>query len=223
MCLPPANARIWPNPLLYSAVYHRYSLKSFQLCKSAQTYWYRKYFEHIVARFQGDSSCLTIDNIKPELCPNSAPLYNPMSVVDNSASLIFHPSNFNSNNDKFNPLSRVLKENINKIYKMQHFTTLGNAAYKFFKHSVLIPRGQSVSAVTGGVKYFREDRQHTISLGTRLCTSAVLSSRKYSTPPVTADTLCPRGISTECFEKLVSSISKGGKILHFVYFVYIFF
>ena len=81
MCLPPANARIWPNPLLYSAVYHRYSLKSFQLCKSAQTYWYRKYFEHIVARFQGDSSCLTIDNIKPELCPNSALLYNPMSVI----------------------------------------------------------------------------------------------------------------------------------------------
>ena len=77
MCLPPANARIWPNPLLYSAVYHRYSLKSFQLCKSAQAYRYRKYFEHIVARFQGDSSCLTIDNIKPELCPNSAPLYNP--------------------------------------------------------------------------------------------------------------------------------------------------
>ena len=80
MCLPPANARICPNPLLYSAVYHRYSLKSFQLCKSAQTYWYRKYFEHIVARFQGDSSCLTIDNIKPELCRNSAPLYNLMSV-----------------------------------------------------------------------------------------------------------------------------------------------
>ena len=81
MCLPPANARIWPNPLLYSAVYHRYSLKSFQLCKSAQTYWYRKYFEHIVARFQGDSSCLTIDNIKPELCPNSAPLYNPLLTI----------------------------------------------------------------------------------------------------------------------------------------------
>ena len=30
----------------------------------------------------------------------------------------------------------------------------------FSKHSVLIPRGQSVSAVTGGVEYFREDRQH---------------------------------------------------------------
>ena len=29
------------------------------------------------------------------------------------------------------------------------------------KHSVLIPRGQSVSSVTGGVEYFREDRQHT--------------------------------------------------------------
>ena len=51
----------------------------------------------------------------------------------------------------------------------------------------------------------------------------VASSQKYSTPPVTADTLCPRGISTECFEKLVSSISNGGKMLHFVYFVYIFF
>ena len=52
-----------------------------------------------------------------------------------------------------------------------------------------------------------------------------LSSRKYSTPPppVTADTLCPRGISTECFEKLVSSISKGAKMLHFIFFVYIFF
>ena len=163
MCLPPTNARIWPNPLLYFAVYHRYSLKSFQLCKSAQTYWYRKYFEHIVARFQGDSSCLTIDNIKPELCRNSAPLYNPMSVVDNSAPLFFHSSHFNCNNNKFNPLSRVLKENINKIYKMQHFTTLGNTAYKFFKNSVLIPRGQSVSAVSGGggVEYFREDRQHT--------------------------------------------------------------
>ena len=56
-----------------------------------------------------------------------------MSVVDNSAPLFFHSSHFNRNNNKFNPLSRVLKENINKIYKMQHFTTLGNAAYKFFK------------------------------------------------------------------------------------------
>ena len=103
MCLPPANGRIWPNPIIYSAVYHRHSLKSFKLCKSAETYWYRKYFEHIVTTFQGDSSRLTIDNIKPKLCPNSAPLYNPMSVVDNSALLFFHSSHFNCNNNKFNP------------------------------------------------------------------------------------------------------------------------
>ena len=201
MCLPPANARIWPNPLLYSAVYHRYSLKSFQLCKSAQTYWYRKYFEHIVARFQGDSSCLTVDNIKPELCPNSAPLYNPMSVVDNSAPLFSHSSHFNCNNNKFNPLSRVLKENTKKYTKCSILSPLEMLLTSFSRHSVLIPCGQSVSAVTGGVEYFREDRQHTISVGTRLCTCAVLSSRKYSTPPpVTADTLSPRGISMECFE-----------------------
>ena len=141
MCLPPANARICPNPLLYSAVYHRYSLKSFQLCKSAQTYWYRKYFEHIVARFQGDSSCLTIDNIKPELCRNSAPLYNPMFVVGNSAPLFFHSSHFNCNDNKSNPLSRVLKENINKIYKMQHFSTLGNARL----HSLPSVRGIKIA------------------------------------------------------------------------------
>ena len=34
----------------------------------------------------------------------------------------------------------------------------------FSKHSMLIPRGQSVSAVTGGVEYFREDRQHTCTI-----------------------------------------------------------
>ena len=160
MCRPPANACICPNPLLYSAVYHRYSLKSFQLCKSAQTYWYRKYFEHIVARFQGDSNCLTIDNIKPELCRNSAPLYNPMSVVDNSAPLFFHSSHFNCNDKKSNPLPRVLKENINKYIKCSILVPLGMLLTSFSKHSVLIPRGQSVSAVTGGVEYFREDRQH---------------------------------------------------------------
>ena len=172
MCLPPANARIWPNPLLYSAVYHRYSLKSFQLCKSAQTYWYRKYFEHIVARFQEDSSCLTIDNIKPELCPNSAPLYNPISVVDNSALIFFHSSHFNSNNNKFNSLSRVLKENINKICEMQHFTTLGNAAYKFFKTFRANPAWAKCVAVTGGgLNIFAKIGQHTctISFPERLC------------------------------------------------------
>ena len=116
MCLPPANARICPNPLLYSAVYHRYSLKSFQLCKSAQTYWYRKYFEDIVARFQGDSSCLTIDNIKPELCRNSAPLYNPMSVVDNSAPLFFHSSHFNGNDNKSLTIIRRRRGDYREIF-----------------------------------------------------------------------------------------------------------
>ena len=117
-----------------------------------------------------------------------------------------------------------IKRKYKKIYKMQHFITLGNAAYKFFKTFRANPRGQSVSSLTGEVKYFRKDRQHTISVGTRLCTCAVLPSRKYSIPPpLSRPTLCPPGISAECFEKLVSSISKGGKMLHFVYFVYIFF
>ena len=92
----------------------------------------------------------------------------------------------------------------------------------FSKHSVLIPRGQSVSAVTGGVEYFREDRQQrgTISFQERLC---AVYLRENIQPLLSRPTHCPRGISTECFEKLVSSISKGGKMLHFVYFVDIFF
>ena len=43
---------------------------------------------------------------------------------------------------------------------MQHFSTLGNAAYKFFKTFRANLAWQSVSAVTGGVEYFRENRQH---------------------------------------------------------------
>ena len=184
MCLPSANSRIWPNPLLYSAVYHRYSLKSFQLCKSAQTYWYRKYFEHIVARFQGDSSCLTIDNIKPELCSNSAPLYNPMSVVDNSAPLFFHSSHFNCNNNKFNPLSRVLKENIDKIYKMQHFTTLRNAAYKFFKTFRANPAwAKCVGRDRGGGLNIFAKIDITQSLWERDCARVLSIFAKIFTPP----------------------------------------
>ena len=57
----------------------------------------------------------------------------------------------------------------------------------FSKHSVLIPRGQSVSAVTGGVEYFREDRQHTISVGTKLCTCAVYL-RENIQPPLSRPT-----------------------------------
>ena len=46
-----------------------------------------KPFNHVVANFQVDSSCLTSDKTKPKHCPNSAPLYIPMSVVNNSAPL----------------------------------------------------------------------------------------------------------------------------------------
>ena len=131
---------------------------------SLQQLWQNVNLGHIVARFQGDFSCLTIDNIKPELCPNLAPLYNPMSVVDNFARLFFHSSHFNCNNNKFHPLSRVLKENINKIYKMQHFTTLGNAAYNFFKTFRANPAWAKCGGRDRGVEYFCEDRQHTCTI-----------------------------------------------------------
>ena len=84
-----------------------------------------------------------------------------MSVVDNSAPLFFHSSHFNYNDNKSNPLSRVLKENINKIYKMQHFSTLGNAAYKFFKTFRANPAWAECVSRDRGVEYFREDRQHS--------------------------------------------------------------
>ena len=141
MCLPPANARIWPNPLLYSAVYHRYSLKSFQLCKSAQTYWYRKYFEHSVARSQGDSSCLTIDNIKPELCPNSAPLYNPMSVVDNSAPLFFTRQHTICLGTRLCTYAVYLRENIqHPLSRLTHFAHAGLARNVLKNWSAAFPR-----------------------------------------------------------------------------------
>ena len=46
-----------------------------------------KYFNHVVTKFQVDSSYLTSDKTKPNHCPNSAPLYIPMPVVNNSAPL----------------------------------------------------------------------------------------------------------------------------------------
>ena len=58
----------------------------------------------------------------------------------------------------------------------------------------------------------------------RCChTQCAVYLRENIQPPLSRLTLCPRGISTECFEKLVSRISKGAKMLHFIYFVYIFF
>ena len=63
---------------------------------------------------------------------------------------------------------------------MQHFTTLGNAAYKFFKT-------------------FRAKTAHVHNL---VPTEIVccLSSRKYSTPPVTADTLTLLRVRLHCFK-----------------------
>ena len=57
----------------------------------------------------------------------------------------------------------------------------------FSKHLVLIPRWQSVSAVAGGVEYFLEDRQHTISVGARLCTCAAYL-RENIHPPLSRPT-----------------------------------
>ena len=101
---------------------------------------------------------------------------------------------------------------------MQHFTTLGNAAYKFFKTFRANPKWAKCVGCDREVEYFREDK--TAHVHNLVPTEIVwcLSLRKYSTSPVTGDTHCLRGISTECFEKLVSSISKGDKMLHFVYF-----
>ncbi len=64
MYIPPANGHNLQNSPLYTAVYKRYSLKSFQICKSAQTLWYQAHFKVGLTLFQVDPSCLTIDNVK---------------------------------------------------------------------------------------------------------------------------------------------------------------
>ena len=43
---------------------------------------------------------------------------------------------------------------------MQHFSTLGNAAYKFFKTFRANPAWAECVSRDRGVEYFREDRQH---------------------------------------------------------------
>ena len=119
---------------------------------------YQAHFKQVLNRFQADPSCLTIDKVKPQLCPIrrhlgrllytlpyrkylvpcvltvfpffywrvlmayvfsdysgtvkskiSAPFCHPMSVVNNSALLFFHPSHFHSTNNKLHPLLRVSK------------------------------------------------------------------------------------------------------------------
>ena len=69
---------------------------------------------------------------------------------------------------------------------MQHFTTLRNAAYKFFKTFSANPAwAKCVGRDRGGVEYFREGRQHNVHNLVRREIVCCLSSRKYSTPPVT--------------------------------------
>ena len=47
-------------------------------------------------------------------------------------------------------------------------------------------------------------------------------SRIHLSPPCHSKLLYPREICTECFERLTSDISLGGKILHFASFIHIF-
>jgi hypothetical protein len=64
-----------------------------------------------------DPSYLTIDKVKPQLCTNSAPFCHPVSVVDNSAPLFFHPSHFDRTNNKFNGIIvKGIKINIQMKY-----------------------------------------------------------------------------------------------------------
>jgi hypothetical protein len=46
--------------------------------------------------------------------------------------------------------------------------------------------------------------------------------KKFTPPPCHGLVALPREICTECFERLVSNILQGDKMLHFFYFVYIF-
>jgi hypothetical protein len=44
--------------------------------------WYQAHFKQVSTGFQVDPSCLAIDKVKPQLCPNSAPFCHPVSVVN---------------------------------------------------------------------------------------------------------------------------------------------
>ena len=70
---------------------------------------------------------------------------------------------------------------------MQHFSTPVNAAYKFFKTFRANPAWAKCVGRDRGVEYFREDRQHTISVGTKLCTCAVYL-RENIQPPLSRPT-----------------------------------
>ena len=51
-----------------------------------------------------------------------------------------------------------------------------------------------------------------------LCSEALLKTSK-SPPPCHVPVTLPREMCTECFERLVSNILQGDKMLHFLYFV----
>ena len=104
MCLPPANGRIWPSSPLYSAVYRRSRRHPTKNVNHLRHNGIKNILNKFFTWFQVDHTCLTIDKVNPQLCPNSAPFCHPMSLVNNSALLLFHPSHFHSTNNKFNPL-----------------------------------------------------------------------------------------------------------------------
>ena len=41
---------------------------------------YQVHFKQVLTGFQVDPSCLTIDMVKPQLCPNSAPFCHPVRL-----------------------------------------------------------------------------------------------------------------------------------------------
>ena len=81
---------------------------------------YRKYFNYISARSQVDSTCLTIDKIKPELCPNSLPFVEcNVDCHKQIGPFIFPASQFEYDNNKFNHLSKIWTENIINFAKIE--------------------------------------------------------------------------------------------------------
>ena len=122
----------------------------------------------LLARFQGDSSCLTIDNIKPELCPNSAPLYWQLTIdIDNSARDFPIQAISTAIITNFNPLSRVLKRKYKKnIQNAAFYHPWKCCLTKFFKTFRANPRvGKVCRAVTGGgLNIFAKIRQHTCTI-----------------------------------------------------------
>jgi hypothetical protein len=122
------------------------SLKSLQICTSAQT-WYQAHFKEVLIGFQADPTCLTINKVKPQLFPNSAPFCHSVSVVNNLALLFFHPSHFHCTNNKFKPFIKGIKIKIlTKDKKCSILSPCKMLLTSLSKHFVQILCGK----VTGG-------------------------------------------------------------------------